>query len=177
MSSVTGPDSAPNRAGELERLVDRYQTSILRMCWFCLYDKTQAEDAVQETFLKVWRGLDSFRGEADEKTWIMKIAMHTCYDMNRSGWFRVFNRRLTPEMLPEAAAPFREEDDELTCAVARLPMKLREVILLYYYQGMKVNDIASALGISQSSVSGRLKRGREKLRDILEGRETDAERT
>ena len=176
MSSVKGPDKAPDRAARLERLVAQYQTSVLRMCWFCLYDKTQAEDAVQETFLKVWRGLDSFRGEAEEKTWIMRIAMHTCYDMNRSGWFRVFNRRVTPDMLPEAAAPFQEEDDALTCAVAALPMKLREVILLHYYQGMKVNDIASALGISQSSVSGRLKRGRERLREMLEGRETDAQR-
>ena len=173
MSSVTGPDSAPNRDRQFARLVEQYQTPLLRMCWLCLYDKTQAEDAVQETFLKVWRGMDSFRGEAGEKTWIMKIAMHTCVDMNRSGWFRFFNRRVTPETLPEAAVPFEERDDDLTCAVLRLPLKLREVILLYYYQGMKVNEIADALGIAQSSVSGRLKRGRERLRDMLEGRGTN----
>ena len=55
----------------------------------------------------------------------------------------------------------------------RLSRKLREVILLYYYQGMNVNEIAEALGISHSSVSCRLKRGREKLKNLLEGRELD----
>ena len=161
-------------AAELERLVEEYQTAVLRICYLYLCDRSQAEDAVQETFLKVYKGLDSFRGESSEKTWIMKIAMNTCWSMNHSGWARFFNRRVTPEMLPEAAVPFEEKDDELTRAVIRLPIRLREVILLYYYQGLKVNEIAEALGISQPSVSGRLKRGQEKLKDILEGRENDA---
>ena len=161
-------------AAELERLVEEYQTAVLRICYLYLCDRSQAEDAVQETFLKVYKGLDSFRGESSEKTWIMKIAMNTCWSMNHSGWARFFNRRVTPEMLPEAAVPFEEKDDELTRAVIRLPIRLREVILLYYYQGLKVNEIAEALGISQPSVSGRLKRGRERLKDILEGRENDA---
>ena len=161
-------------AAELERLVEEYQTAVLRICYLYLCDRSQAEDAVQETFLKVYKGLNTFRGESSEKTWIMKIAMNTCWNMNHSGWARFFNRRVTPEMLPEAAVPFEEKDDELTWAVIRLPIRLREVILLYYYQGLKVNEIAEALGISQPSVSGRLKRGQEKLKDILEGRENDA---
>ena len=160
-------------AAELERLVEEYQTAVLRICYLYLCDRSQAEDAVQETFLKVYKGLDSFRGESSEKTWIMKIAMNTCWSMNHSGWARFFNRRVTPEMLPEAAVPFEEKDDELTRAVIRLPIRLREVILLYYYQGLKVNEVAEALGISQPSVSQRLKRGREKLKDALEGRELD----
>ena len=157
-------------ASELERLVEQHQTAVLRTCYLYLCDRSQAEDAVQETFLKVYKGLDTFRGESSEKTWIMKIAMNTCYKMNRSGWSRFINRRVTPEMLPETSVPFEEKDDELTRAVIRL----REVILLYYYQGLNVNEIAEALGISQPSVSGRLKRGRERLKDMLEGRENDA---
>ena len=76
-------------------------------------------------------------------------------------------------MVPETAGPFEESDDELMSAVTRLPIRLREVIILYYYQGLKVNEVAEALGISQPSVSQRLKRGREKLKDALEGRELD----
>jgi RNA polymerase sigma-70 factor (ECF subfamily) len=143
------------------------------MCFLYLCDKTLAEDAMQETFLKVYRALDSFRGDSNEKTWIMKIAIRTCYDMNHSGWFRMFNRHVTPDMVPEAAGPFEESDDELMSAVTQLPIRLREVILLYYYQRMKVNEVAEALGISQSSVSGRLKRGREKLKAMMEGSEFD----
>lgn len=171
MSNVMGPDNTPHRNQEFERLVEQYQMAVLRTCYLYLCDKSLAEDAVQETFIKVYRGMDSFKGESSEKTWIMKIAMHTCYDINHSSWHRFFNRSVTPEMLPEAAVSFDDVDDELTNAVIRLPLKLREVILLHYYQRMKVNDIAEALGVSQSSVSGRLKRGRDRLKDYLEGRE------
>ena len=173
MSNGMIRDTARQHAPELERLVAQYQGAVLRTCYLYLCDRSQAEDAVQETFLKVYRNLDSFRGESSEKTWILKIAMRTCYDMNHSGWSRFFNRRVTPEMLPEAAVPFEEKDDTLTRAVIRLPIRLREVILLYYYQGLNVNEIADALGISQPSVSGRLKRGRERLKAALEGRDID----
>jgi RNA polymerase sigma-70 factor (ECF subfamily) len=93
--------------------------------------------------------------------------------MNHSGWSRFFNRRVTPEMLPEASVPFTERDDALTQAVMRLPEKLRRVIILYYYQGLGVREIAETLGITQPSVSSRMKRGREKLKAALEGREID----
>ena len=93
--------------------------------------------------------------------------------MNRSGWFRFMNRRVTPDMLPEQAGESDESDDELTAAVLRLPRKLKEAILLHHYQGLNVNETADALGITHASASGRLKRGREKLKEMLEGRELD----
>ncbi len=174
MSNVTGPDTAPDRDQRFERLAEEYQAPVLRMCYLTLRDRTLAEDATQETFIKVYRTMDTFRGECSEKTWIMKIAVRTCYDMNRSGWFRFMNRRVTPDMLPEQAAEeFDENDDELTAAVLRLPRKLKEAILLHHYQGLNINETADALGISHSSASGRLKRGREKLKEMLEGRELD----
>ena len=80
MSNVKGPDKAQNP--DFEELVAQYQGSVLRMCFLYLCDKTLAEDAVQETFMKVYRGLNSFHGQSSIKTWIMKIAIHTCYDMN-----------------------------------------------------------------------------------------------
>ena len=172
MSMEVFPDTV-RPAQELDRLVEQYQVAVLRTCYLYLHDQSQAEDAVQETFLKVYRNLGSFRGECSEKNWIMKIAMRVCYDMNRSGWARFFNRRVTPEMLPEASVPFEELDDALASAMMRLPVRLREVILLYYYQGLTVNEIAEVLGITQPSVSNRLKRGRDKLKTALEGRELD----
>ena len=93
MSNVKGPDNAPDRRQRFERIVEEYQEQVVRMCFLYLCDKTLAEDAMQETFLKAYRAMDSFRGDSSEKTWIMRIAMRTCYDMNHSGWFRVFNRK------------------------------------------------------------------------------------
>ena len=172
MDNAAGTGMVPDRDREFDRLVAEYQGPVLRMCFLTLRDRTLAEDAAQETFLKVYRTMDTFRGECSEKTWIMKIAVRTCYDMNRSGWFRFMNRRVTPEMLPEQAAEESDpRDDELTAAVLRLPLKLREAVLLHHYQGLNVNETAEALGISHSSASGRLKRGREKLKELLEGSE------
>ena len=173
MSSVAGPDTAPNRNLKFEQLVDKYQKPVLHMCYLYLCDKSLAEDAVQDTFLKVYKSMETFRYESSEKTWIMKIAINTCCNINRSGWFRFFNHKVTPEMMPDKEVQTNENDEELTTAVTKLPIKLREVILLHYYQGLKVNEIADALGLSQSSVSGRLKRGRERLKSLLEGRELD----
>lgn len=174
MSIVMGPDTATDRDQKLISLVDRYQEPLLRMCCLYLRDRSLAEDAVQETFIKAYQALDSFRGESSEKTWLMRIAMHICCDINRTGWFRFMSREITPEMFVDQAAPPPEErDEELAAAVMKLPRRLREVILLYYYQGMNVNEIADALNLSHSSVSGRLKRGREKLKNMLEGRELD----
>ena len=169
MSDITDFD----REKRLEELVGRYQTPLLHMCYLYLCDKSLAEDALQEIFLKIYRNMERFRGECSEKTWVMKIAVNTCYSMNHSGWSHFFNRHVTPEMMPDETVQTDDEDKQLVSAVAGLPLKLREVILLYYFQNLKVNEIADALGITQSSVSGRLKRGRDRLKMMLEGRELD----
>jgi len=74
-------------------------------------------------------------------------------------------------MLPETVEPSSEQDQTLTVAVMNLPRKLKETIILYYYQDMTTVEIAEMLGITQPTVSYRLKQGREKLRAQLEGRE------
>ena len=157
MSRIKGPDRAQDPNHELERLVLQYQQPLLRTCFLYLRDRTLAEDAV--------------RGECSEKTWLMKIAMNTCCDLRRAHRLRSIDPRRIPELLPQAAEPFAPAEEELVTQVIQLPRKLREVILLYYYQDMTVTEIAVSLGISQSSVSGRLKRARGKLRTLLEGRD------
>ena len=174
MSEVRGPDNAQEREAAFERLVEDYQAVLLRTCFLYLKDQALAEDAVQETFVKAYRHMEAFRGECSERTWLVKIAINVCRDLKRSAWFRFTDRRVTPDMLPEPAAPCSPQDEELTAAVLRLPVKLRETVLMYYYHGMTVSDMAKTLGISQSSVSGRLQRARGKLRDALEGRESHA---
>ena len=172
MTAVKDPDS--RRDQTIERLIRDCQTSLLRLCYVRLRDKTLAEDAVQETFLKAYRSFDRFRGESSEKTWLCKIAVNVCRDFERGAWFRHTDRRITPDMLPEAADQPAEKDIDLTLAIMNLPRKLRDTIILYYYQDLSTEEIAEALGIAQSSVSNRLKRGREKLRTALEGRDQDA---
>ena len=172
MEAVKDPGS--ERSVAIERMVKEWQLPLLRLCYIQLHDKTLAEDAVQETFVKAFRGWAQFRGQSSEKTWLTKIAVHTCTDMKRGAWFRHTDRRVTPEMLPEAIIQPTETNLDLALAVMNLPRKYREAIMLYYYQDMDVREIGTVLSIAQSSVSNRLKKGREMLRKALEGRDQHA---
>ncbi len=153
---------------ELIRLVEQYQISLRRMCYAILHDEDGAQDAVQETFLKAYKAMSTFRGECNEKTWLMRIAINTCRDYRRSAWCRYLDRRITPDDLPLTTNPQQRELTEITMEIMRLPQHLKEVTLLYYYQNMTTREIAEVLQISQSTVSSRMKRARLKLRTLLE---------
>ena len=155
------------REAALERLVAEHQTALVRMCCLCLGDASLAEDAAQETFLKAYRALDSFRGECDEKTWLMRIAINTCRDYHRTAWLRHVDRGTPLEALPEAGAEDAHPDGEVIRAVTALPRREREAVLLRYYQEMTIAEAAQALRISQSAVKQRLQRANRRLRDRL----------
>ena len=165
METVKGPDSLEK---ELERMVGLYQLSLLRLCYAYLHDEDLAKDAVQETFIKAYRNLGSFRRDASERTWLNRIAINTCKDLRRTGWFRHMDRTVTPEMIPEKAYPVTEREESITVAVMELPVKLRETALLCWLQGMTSQEAADTLGISHQAVSSRLNRARRKLQSVLE---------
>jgi len=153
----------------IEQIIKSYGDDVLRLCLLYLGDRQLAEDAFQMTMLKAWRKKDSFRGESSEKTWISRIAVNTCRDTLRSGWFRMMKRSEPEEKLFSSSAPDISEAQELRSLVLSLPGKYREVIVLYYYEEMKVREIAQLLGIPAASVSTRLRRARAMLKIELEG--------
>ena len=106
---AAAPGIENSREEAFARMAAQYQGAIRRMCHLCLYDRNAAEDAVQETFIKAYQHMDDFRGDSQERTWLMSIAINTCRDMNRSGWLKHHDRRFTPEELP-IAAPTQDED-------------------------------------------------------------------
>lgn len=166
-------DEKLSNISQQERLADmvvQYQALLLKVCYAYLCNAEEAKDAVQETFLKVYKSMGSFRGECSEKSWIIKIARNTCLDMRRSAWFQRVDKRIQVEDLPAASDPaISEEEKELTAAVLRLPQRLKDAVILYYFQGFSMRETADILGISQPSVSGRLSRARKKLKSQLEG--------
>ena len=165
MTAVTGAEISRDEA--FTRMVTQYQGAIRRMCCLYLCDSAAAEDAVQETFLKAYRRMDAFRGESAERTWLMSIAINTCRDMNRSAWFRHTEKRVTPEELPIPADGVDEEALALAQALRRLPGKHRDVILLYYYQDMTVQETAKALHAAPSTIMKRLGQAKDMLRELL----------
>lgn len=152
----------------LEDAMNRWERSLMRTCYAYLGDVSLAEDAVQETFLKAWKGFERFRGESQEKTWLMRIAMNTCKDIRRSAWFRHIDRSATLDQLPEGIEPFTAKDDTLTRTVMALKPRIREVVLLHWYQQLSGDETAKALGVSRSTVYNRLEKAQKLLRKELE---------
>lgn len=153
----------------LRRLVMEYEVPIRRICCVYLRDAHLADDAVQETFLKAYLALDTFRGEASEKTWLIRIAVNTCHDMRRSGWLRYIDRRVTLDKLPEPVITAEYGMTELTLDIMRLPQKLIDVVLLHDYQGFTVRETGELLGIPHQTVISRLNTAHQKLRIELKG--------
>ncbi len=152
----------------LTGVMDQYEESLLRMCYSYLGDQALAEDAVQETFLKAWKGYERFRGQSSEKTWLMRIAINTCKDIRRSAWFKHIDRKMSLDQLSDREASFDVRDDAVTRAVMKLKPRYREAVLLRWYQGLSADETAQALGISRSTAYDRLNKAQAILKRELE---------
>ncbi len=152
---------------ELERLMEQYGSNLLRMCALYLKDADLAQDAVQETFIRAYRHIEDYRGESSERTWLTAIAINVSRDMLRTAWFRHQSRSTDIDTLPEKPAEFEFPDNTVLTEVMHLPAKYREVVLLRYYEGLKLKEVASALGLSDGRVRSRLNKANELLRDRL----------
>lgn len=151
---------------QLERLMQQHGSSLLRMSALYLRDADLAQDAVQETFIKAYRHLRDYRGESTEKTWLTSICINVCREMRRTAWFKHLCR-IDVNSLPEQPAHFTFPDDTVLTEVMRLPAKYREVILLRYYEGLKIREAASALRLTEGKVRFRLNKANQILRERL----------
>lgn len=154
---------------EIARMVEQYGDSLLRMCYLYLRDVYLAQDAVQETFIKAYRAYNQYRDMGTEKAWVTRIAINTCKDMQRNGWFRFVDRSKTLDDIPTPREEFQPGDRTLTEAVMNLPPKLREVIILYYFQEVTVSEMVGILGLASRSVYARLEKARKVLENKLRG--------
>ena len=159
-----------SKAGDREafgRLVDRYQASVYRVVRGVMGDAAEAEDVVQEVFLKAYEGLRRFRGEAGLFTWLYRIAVN---ESLRAGRRR---RPLAPlEAVPEIEAPVSDVEDDgpslkdLERLLRKLPDEFRTVVVLRDLEEMSYRDIADTLEIPIGTVESRLFRARQELRAL-----------
>ncbi len=166
--AVLLPSPSQNKP-DLARMMEEYGNSLLRLCFMYLKDMHLAEDAVQDTFYKVYKNYHMFDGGNGEKTWINRIAINVCKDMLRSAWNRRVNVVEELNSIPDTEGIPDPQDETLLNAVMNLKPKYKEVILLFYYQDMKITDIATALNAPESTISVRLRRAREMLKKQLGG--------
>lgn len=122
---------------EIERMMREYGDSLLRMCIIYLKDRVLAEDAVQETFIKVYQKYYTFNRISEEKTWIMRIAINVCKNYMRTSWFKRVKTGLDLETISKERIDQnfieRERQKQILSEIAELERKYKEVILLYYY--------------------------------------------
>ena len=152
---------------DFEHIVNEYGDALLRMCFMYLKDYAMAEDAVQETFLRAFRHQKEFKGKASIKTWITRIAINVCKDMLSDAWIRHRADKEVEDVSVEKEVLFQEERYVIASKVAALPEKYKEVVLLHYYQELKLQEIADILGEKEATIKTRLKRARNILREEL----------
>ena len=159
------------REQRLNRWIETYSDSILRTCFLYLSDRGQAEDAVQDTWIKAWKHMDEYEKNniANDKAWLLRIAVNTCKDYRRSAWFRHVDRSKALDELPPQLTAVEPEDRTLTLTVMELPDRYKQVILLYFFQGLTMQETADTLGASQATVSRRLDKAKELLKGSLTG--------
>ena len=145
-----------------ERILNLYENDILRMAYSYLHNMEDAEDVVQETVISYWQKAPENMEPAKEKAWLLKVAA------NRSK-NKIRNKKLrkTDELSETLIQEEREDLSFVWEAVKTLPVKYREVIHLFYYEGYSARDIAKILSRNESSVRSDLRRGRERLKKIL----------
>ena len=169
---VKEPSDRPSGSLSFEELYERYATDVLRVAYYYLGNRELAEDVTQDVFVKLITNSPSLE-PGREKAWLLKVALNRCRDLWRSSWIRKvvlghpgFECFPAPDMIGHLA-----DQQTLSEAVSRLKPEFKEVVLLFYYQGFSVSEIASMLDIAEGTVSSRLSRAREKLMKELKGDE------
>jgi RNA polymerase sigma-70 factor (ECF subfamily) len=169
-----------------EMLLSRFQQPVYNLAMRLLNDACDASDVVQEVFLKVFRNVDAFRGQSSLKTWIYRITVNEAHNQRR--WFFRHRRREVglEDDLEDARSPVQvladagrspfdyvfdqEKQHLIEAALTRINPTFRESVVLRDIADLSYDEIADVLQVSLGTVKSRILRGREALRQELEGR-------
>lgn len=152
----------------LEEAYEKYADILYRLALSHLQHQQDAEDAVQEVFIRYLNRTKPFADASHEQAWLIRVTVNLCYDMLRH------KNRHRYTALEDAAEITAEEPQDcgILQTLEKLPVKNRTVLVLYYLEGFSVEEIAFMLRISVSAVKMRMSRGRDQLKTILEEEES-----
>lgn len=186
--ALSGPDAHDPDAELVERvaqrdpaavrtIVSRKLPRLVALATRMLGDRMEAEDVAQEVFMRIWKHAPSWRpGEARFDTWLHRVALNLCYDRLRR------HREEPVDDMPEQADPQAAPDVQLEAqanaarvraALATLPARQREALVLNYYQELSNLEAATSMGITVDALESLLARARRNLRAQLDGRSKD----
>lgn len=159
----------------LEWLMTEYGQSITRLAFTYTKQKQLSEDIAQEVFIKCYEHLDEFRHESSYKTWLYRITVNLCKDKLKSWTFRnivftdLFSTWTRTTESPEIKYIDIENNRYISEKIISLPIKYREVIILYYYEELSYNQISELLNLKLPTIKSRLHRARLLLKQKIEG--------
>lgn len=160
---------------EYEQAVRKYADTVTRICIMRCGNPEDAKDCFQNVFLKLYTSDKLFESEEHLKAWLIQVAIHQCADFHRQAWKQKVDLEDDVSRLVGDASEADKEADasEIILLVRSLPEKYRDVIYLYYYEEYSVAEIAQLLGSNENTVKSLLKRGRDKLREMIGGMEDE----
>lgn len=153
---------------DYEEVVRLFSDYITRMCVVWTQNSEAAKDCFQNTFLKLYQTSKEFHDTEHIKAWLLTVARNECRDYHRTFWNRNVDTGYTFREESTNLLTYYEETSDLVEKLHSLPIKYREVLMLYYYQGYDVKEMAEILRINVNTVKSRLRRGREKLAKIIQ---------
>jgi len=155
-------ETARERNRQAERLLDTYGSHILRLAYSYLHNSGDAEDVLQDTLIQFLRTKPVFESGTQEKAWLLRVAVNLSKNRIR------YNKVRDADQLQETLAAEERADLSFVWeAVKSLPRPYQEAIHLFYYEGCSTAEISSILGVKEATVRTHLRRGRERLKDIL----------
>ena len=156
-------EPGPRSALGFEAAYDAYGPMVYRLAMVYLGCRADAEDVTQEAFIRLLYKAPAFLDGEHEKRWLLRVAVNLCRDQLKGFW-----RKRAVELEPDL--PVRDAEAlGLAEAIVALPEKYKAVIHLHYCEGYSVAEIGEILKLSESAVKMRLKRGRERLKQEMEG--------
>lgn len=173
---VTDLLSEDDNASELfEELIETHAVSLIQVAYSYVKNKQMAEDIVQDVFIKAFEKKEQFRGDSSYKTYLYKMTINRSYDYLRSWSYRnhlltnKFSSLLGIQKSMDEFVILEDEKASIGNAVLALNPKYREVIMLYYFKDLKIDEIAIILDCSVNTVKTRLSRARSMLKERLGG--------
>ena len=154
---------------DIQQLLHTYGDDLYRLAFLYTKDHQVAEEVVQDVFVNFYRK-NSFEGRSHVKTYLTRMTINRSYDYLRSFKGRaaqLFDQAKQTAKSSEIQSIIAEEKLVITTAILQLPVKYREVLMLYYYEDLQVKEIAALLHASESTVKSRLQRARKMLQTLL----------
>lgn len=154
---------------KFKSIINEHTDYLLQLSYLYVKDWNSAEDIVQEVFVNYWIKSSQFNAHSTLKTYLTRMAINRCKDYLKSWRYRthILTDAFTKIIEPNNRLVLQDEKTIVADAVLSLPIKLREVIILYYFNELTIPKISSILDISESTIKYRLKKAKERLKEIL----------